>query len=233
MYYSNTIIDGIQADKIMALKLDEALTGVRDDIISQLKTIEAGATRLTYYASCFTDNYQDVCSRLRFEDRRFLYGVLQLINKRRIIFDMVRIYVDILLKHRSFEQLDSIKRKLIQLGIRISVSYGTNTGLSLAITTAICLSFSMNAAVSAGIVKYKSASIAITAAGMYGIVQQAADSANHLKYFFPEYYNALYIAKLEMMYFLIHPIIQRGGNISSTYHLSDSEVAHIISRLIS
>lgn len=71
MYHSDLIIKGIQADKLMALQLEKALAGVKDLALTQAGKIGDGATRLLYYTSCFTDNYQDVCARLKEEDIRF------------------------------------------------------------------------------------------------------------------------------------------------------------------
>lgn len=61
MYYNNEVISYLQANKILALKLDHALTGVGNAVSNQIETIGAGATRALYYTSCFTDEYQDVC----------------------------------------------------------------------------------------------------------------------------------------------------------------------------
>ena len=48
-------------------------------------------------------------------------------------------------------------------------------------------------------------------AGLYGIVQKAADSAHRLDFIYPSYYAALYIRELEIMYFLIEPLFERAG----------------------
>lgn len=37
MYHSNSIITSLQADKILAVKLEEALTGVKDNVVANLK----------------------------------------------------------------------------------------------------------------------------------------------------------------------------------------------------
>lgn len=51
MYYSNSIITTMQANKILALKVEDALAGVKDKIISNLNQIGDGATRALYYTS--------------------------------------------------------------------------------------------------------------------------------------------------------------------------------------
>lgn len=61
MYYGNEIIGFLQSNKILALKLDHAFTGVGKVVSKKVDTISAGAKRALYYTSCFTDEYQDVC----------------------------------------------------------------------------------------------------------------------------------------------------------------------------
>lgn len=61
MYYNSDVISYLQSNKILALKLDHALTGVRKAVSDQIETIGAGAKRALFYTSCFTDEYQDVC----------------------------------------------------------------------------------------------------------------------------------------------------------------------------
>lgn len=63
MYCGNEVISYLQSNKILALKLDHALTGVGKAVSNQIETIGAGARRALYYTSCFTDEYQDVCQQ--------------------------------------------------------------------------------------------------------------------------------------------------------------------------
>lgn len=63
MYYRNEVIRYLQSNNILALKLDHALAGVENAVADQIALTGAGAKRALYYASCFTDEYQDVCQR--------------------------------------------------------------------------------------------------------------------------------------------------------------------------
>ncbi|MCS2160909.1 hypothetical protein MUU47_07165 [Scandinavium sp. H11S7] len=231
MYSNKNIIDALQVNKIMAVKLDEALSGVKDDVLAQLGRINAGATRLTYYASCFTDNYRDVCSRLRDEDVRFLFGIAQLVKRRNVIFDMIHMYIDSIIKYKSYESIQNIKRHLMRLGVKISVTNATNEGLSFAITTAICYGFGFRPAVQGKLNKYSIAASIASIAGVYGLVQEAANCANHIKKHNPLYYHSLYSAKLEMMYFLIEPLI-RQGELTNRISITDEDAARLIARLV-
>ncbi len=74
MYYSEEIIKKIGTDKELAVRLDKALVGVKEGVVDYLNGLEDGTTRLLYYTSCLTDNYQDVCNKisLRIKDFYFL-----------------------------------------------------------------------------------------------------------------------------------------------------------------
>lgn len=67
--------------------------------------------------------------------------------------------------------------------------------------------------------------------GIYGIIQKAADSAHRLHITYPTYYSALYAQELEMMYFLIEPLLERAGAFKAQW-VSDGEIKDIITRMI-
>lgn len=98
MYYSDAIISKMTSDKILARKLEHALSGVREQVIEQAGRIQDGATRMAYYTSCFTDNYQDVCSKLKSEDVRFFEAFYQRVKDRKMILTLIQIYVELLVK---------------------------------------------------------------------------------------------------------------------------------------
>lgn len=63
MYNNSEVISYLQANKILAMKLDHAVNAVGKQVAEQVKSIGAGTTRALYYTSCFTDEYNDVCLR--------------------------------------------------------------------------------------------------------------------------------------------------------------------------
>ena len=75
------------------------------------------------------------------------------------------------------------------------------------------------------------AGIPITALNLYGIVYKASESANRLKKFMPQFYHALYVETLEMMYFFIEPIIMKAGylNINTA---TDNEITNTLKRMM-
>ena len=90
MYYSNQVITYLQANKILALKFDHALTGVGKVVLNQIETIGAGATRALYYTSSFTDEYQDVCQQQKTEDIRFAKGVYPILRREDVVYEMLK-----------------------------------------------------------------------------------------------------------------------------------------------
>ena len=100
MYYSEDIIKKIGTDKELAVRLDKAMAGVKDGFVDYVDNLGDAATRLLYYTSCFTKNYHDVCIRLRDEDVRFILGLSQLIKHRDLIFRMITLYIETILKKK-------------------------------------------------------------------------------------------------------------------------------------
>lgn len=229
MFTNTTILTKMQADKYLALALDHALAGVRDEMLKQAENVQAGATRLLFYTSCFTDNYQDVCSKLKTEDFRMMLNIYDLLGKRYVIERMVKIYVDLLLQNLTPERIRRIERALFKQGASLASGSLTNQALGGAITAAVCYSFGMNVAIDRVLLRYSTYAVAV--AGWYGYVQKAADAADRLKQQNNIYYRALYAEKLEMMYFLIEPVISRNPALSRIVS-SDEEITSAIMRII-
>lgn len=118
---------------------------------------------------------------------------------------------------------------LMQLNIHIAAS--TLTSRTFALGVAMAVSMSLNASLPFSRLTGTTIGAAASILGVYGIVQQAADSANHLKAIHPDYYQALYIVELEMMYFLIEDNFLRAGALLNRW-LADDEVADIIYNLV-
>lgn len=229
MYGNNEIISYLQANKVLALKLDHALTGVGNAVSNQIETIGAGATRALYYTSCFTDEYQDVCQQQKSEDIRFKNGVIYLLRHGNVAYDMLKIYFEETFKYKTSEQLERIKQMLMAVNIHIAASSLTNMGFALA--TASFVAAGMNLSLELSALVGRRTGQVVGAIGLYGVVQKAADSARRLHITHPEYYSALYAQELEMMYFLIEPLFERAEAFKAQW-VSDDEIADIITRMI-
>ena len=229
MYYRNEVISYLQANKILALKLDHALKDVGKDVSNQIERIGAGATRVLYYTSCFTDEYQDVCQKQKSEDIRFTKGVYHIIRHGDVVYEMLRIYFEEVFGYKTSDQLEHIKQLLMAVNIHIAASSLTNTGFALA--TASFVAAGMNLSLELSALAGRRAGGVVGVIGLYGVVQKAADSARRLHITCPAYYSALYAQELEMMYFLIEPLFERAEAFNAQW-VSDGEIADIITRMI-
>ncbi|WP_320726382.1 hypothetical protein [Enterobacter sp. 118C5] len=229
MYYSDEVIRYLQANNILALKLEHALTGVGKAVSNQIETIGAGATRALYYTSCFTDEYQDVCQKQKSEDIRFAKGVYHLLGHRDVVYEMLKTYFEEVFRHKTFGQLEHIKQLLMAVNIHIAASSLTNAGFALA--TASFVAAGMNLSLELSALAGRRAGQVVGGIGLYGVVQKAADSAHRLHITYPAYYSALYAQELEMLYFLIEPLFQRAEAFKAQW-VSDGEIADIITRMV-
>jgi hypothetical protein len=115
--------------------------GVKDSILDQARRMQLGVRRLTYYSSCFTDNYRDVCTAQKTEDVRFMEGLTQLVKQHNIVTRMFKIYVNQLLQGLTPERIRHIQMILIGKGATIASGSMTNQALAYAIVAAVSYSF--------------------------------------------------------------------------------------------
>lgn len=223
------VITKMQADSLLGVRLDKALAGVKDAVLDQARHVNMGVTRLAFYSSCFTDNYQDVCAAQKSEDVRFMEALVQLVKRHDVIKRMFQIYVENLLSNRSSESTRRIQQALINKGATIASSSLTNQGLSSAIVAALGFSFGMKISVDTKLAKISA--VSVTLASYYGYVQEAAEGAHRLLQLSPIYYSALYAEKLEMLYFIIEPVINQNVHLISTLS-SEDEIANAIMRVL-
>ncbi|MEG6017647.1 hypothetical protein UXP77_18150 [Enterobacter hormaechei] len=233
MYYSEEIIKRIGTEDELAVRLDKALMGVKQGVVDYVNGLGDATTRLLYYTSCLTDNYQDVCKKLGSEDIRFICALYELIKHRDIIFRMLKIYIETILKNKNETEKKTILQKLTPFTTNYSIKYISKNGLIYAVASYICYGNKMNLAVQNALMKKIGSRVGWIVGGLniYGIVQRAAESADNLKNFCPLFYNALYMEGLEMMYFLIEPIIMKSGylNINTA---SDEEIVRALKRMM-
>ena len=234
MYYSEDIIRKIGPDKELAVRLDKAVVGVKDGFIDYVNNLGDGATRALYYTSCFTENYEDVCKRLSIEDQRFLLGLYELIKHRNIIFKMISIYVQTLLKNKDENERNIILRKVVPPTTHYSVMQASRAALVYSVVKYICYGSKINGIMRSAMMKRIGG---ITSGGLialstYGMVQHAAASAHNLKFFLPQFYDALYTEHLEMMYFLIEPLVLDVGYLNIVT-ASNDEIINALKRMAS
>jgi len=233
MYYSEEIIKRIGTDKELAVRLDKALMGVKEGVVDYVNGLGDATTRLLYYTSCLTENYQDVCKKLGSEDIRFICALYELVKHRDIIFRMLKIYIETILKNKNETEKKTILQKLTPFTKNHSIKYISKNGLIYAVASYICYGNKMNLSVQNALMTKIGSRVGWIVGGLniYGFVQRAAESADNLKNFCPLFYNALYMEGLEMMYFLIEPMIMKSGylNINTA---TDEEIVRALKRMM-
>lgn len=230
MYHSEEIIRQLQNQKILAMKLDRAARAVGEEVKGHLSNIGAGAQRLLYYTSCFTDEYYEVCTLQNLEDARFRKGIAHLVSRWSIVFDMINVYVEELVKNYSPAELAAIQHALMRANVYISTSTLTSYSFSATVATTVCLYVTLP---TSGLKVVSGLTGAVVGTlGLYGIVQQAADSAHRLRVIHPAYYQALYLRELEMMYFLVEPAFMRAGVLNQRWKEGPDSAADKILKLM-
>lgn len=229
MYNNNQVISYLQTNRILALKLDLAVSAVRQQVTNQVETLGKGTTRLLYYTSCFTDEYNDVCKQQKIEDLRFRNAVIRIIQHGDVVYEMLRIYFEEIFKYKTNDQLEHIKKVLMAVNIHIAASTLTGAGYALAVATSVRIGLNLSIQLSA--LTGRAAGTVAGFVATYGLVQKAADSAHRLHVQYPAYYSALYMQQLEMMYFLIEPVFERARAFEAQWS-TDSGIANIITRMI-
>jgi len=226
----NYIAQHTQVDKELALRLEHALKGVADQMLEQGELMADAFQRLTWYTSCFTNNYQDVCSKLSNEDTRFLKGLVELVNRRDIIADMIRVYVETSLQSESDNKIQRVVKQMTKLGATFASNGATSRTLAISIATTVSHSFTIKSSLGKkNLSRYSN--VAATFLTGYGYVKKAADAADELKRVYPIYYNILYRENLEMMYFIVQPVIQRNYALLSTIK-SEQQITDALMRLM-
>lgn len=202
MYGNNEVISYLQANNILALKLDHAVSAVGHQVANQVEMIGLGAKRALYYTSCFTDEYNDVCQQQKTEDIRFRDAAYKFVRHSDVVFDMLKTYFEQIFKYKTKDQLEYIKKMLMAANIHIAASSLTSIGFTFAVASAVRVGLNLSLELSALVGARASRGIA-----------------------------ALYAEGLEMLYFLIEPIFQKADAFGSQWS-SDSDIASLITRMI-
>lgn len=228
MPYQKELIRYLQNNDILALQLEKALKGVGEMVWDKAKTAVIGLKRASNYTACLTTSYQDICRQQGEEDVRFAKAVWYLIKNADFIEQMLLIYFKQLIKYKTYEQIAVIKKGLMAVNVYVATSSLTSAGFAFGVANAIVLGTKLSVDVSIMI----SARAAIGLAGLelYGTVQKAADSAMRLKLSSPDYYNALYLLELEMLYFIIEPLFISANAFSITSP-SEQDIINIITKM--
>lgn len=228
MSYNTLILNKLDADKYLASILDKSLVGVKQEAFKQAHLINEGFTRMTWYSSCFFDNYQDVCSRLKDEDVRFAKAIVKLVKQSDTIRKMLEIYINYMFDNLSDQRIRNITLILSKVSATFTSATLTKLSLSYSISAAASSSLGLRVAIESALTTWATRGVFV--AGVYGYVQVASQAAERLLHKHSRYYRDLYNQDLEMLYFLIEPIINKV-DVYNQFAKSDQEIASDILRI--
>jgi len=109
----------MESERSAALALDKAAEAFRTGSTQVLNDVRGGFERATWYGSCLFDRYNDVCSELNNENKRFFLSISEVYKRNDVILDMVKIYLNYELdkvdgKNNLIQELD---RKILRVKI--------------------------------------------------------------------------------------------------------------------
>ncbi|MGL5311480.1 MAG: hypothetical protein ACRDAL_12945, partial [Plesiomonas shigelloides] len=193
-----------------------------------VNTIGEGMKRLTWRTSYFFDGYQDVNQQINTEDYRFLLGIKQAIKNKDIIMLMIKAYVELLLDNSDGKRLERISKKVFHLSSLVSSVQLTQKSIVFAIQSQIIMALFKNDITRRRIATVNN--VTLTAIRLYGYIEEAAISADNLKRNSPKYYYSLYNMEIEMLYFVIKPVLSQV--VSAVEHkLSDDEIVEVLNKI--
>lgn len=207
-YLSSMIKFRLETERRAAIALEKAMHGLKDEISNTIDDIGSGAERLSWYGSCFFEDYQDVCSELKNEDKRFIKEILILFKREDAANDMIKMYIEAELDTLDPSAIRAVDIKLSKLLAGYSSGKLTKTAIASSIAILIVNSFNFKNTVLLKINKYSFA--VLTAAALYGKVQVAAMAARRLRDLSPSLYQLFYINNMEMLYFLISDSVDQA-----------------------
>lgn len=229
MSYNSLILNKLDADRYMASLLEKSLDAVHQQTVQQAKIIYSGMERLSWYSSCLMDNYQDVCTRLKQEDIKFAKAIFTLAKHNDVVREMIEIYVNYMFENLSDQRIRNITRILAMSGTFVTSSSLTRLSFAYSVSALVASSLGMRISVEGALTTWATRGVAL--AGAYGYVQIASQAVERLLHKHGRYYRDLYDRDLEMLYFLIEPIIERV-DANNQWQKTDQDIVSDIIRLI-
>lgn len=173
------------------------------------------------------EKYNDVCQELQHEDSRMVSAIKEIFKRDDVILDLVNIYIGDLINNFDKNKQKSISKAILGL----TSEFSTNRAIkeSISYTLAKTISTTLNFETSLRQTINQTSYLSITTATFYGKVHKAAISARHLRDINPTLYTLFYSQRLEMLYFLIEPVLPPYF---FTNTINTEEVIELISGII-
>ncbi|WP_420064680.1 hypothetical protein [Pectobacterium colocasium] len=220
----------MQADRIIALKIENALVEINQDLKDTANTLYSGVERASWYGSCLFDDYKDVCKQLMSEDYRMLIAVKQVYLREDVILDMVEIFFKKKLRRISEEKQNNILQEVEKKSAEHASTKFSKLSLAYVLAKIVRMSKDFNDFHTKIINK---SSLAVVQVGsFYGKIQRAVMAARRLKNIEPEYYWELYNEKIEMLYFLIEPEMSKIIYMTNSGSYNEEDVVYLLNQVL-
>ncbi|QKJ86548.1 hypothetical protein PMPD1_1597 [Paramixta manurensis] len=197
-----------KTDRAIAQALEKGIKGTINGAGNTFDNIYHGLERASWYSSCFFERYQDICREIGREDVRMVKAIVEVFNRKDVVFDMFLLYVEYVLglpQEGQHKVVGNVTRGVSGIVVEGVTGIATKKALAYSIARTISESFNLSHRIKNQI--YNGSRYILTAIGFYGRNQKAALAARRLKRVHPTYYHALYRNNLEMLYIYIEPII--------------------------
>jgi hypothetical protein len=219
----------MEAERKIALSLEKGIKLFQENSKEVMSSIYSGVERATWYSACFFDEYQDVCQELREEDKRMIAAINEVFKRNDVILDMIELYVKYVLDNFNENSRTNIITQITGYLAKNRVRFVTKSTISYVIAKSISESIGFTAKIRTAIAKLSN--VTLTLLGFYSYVQKAALSARRLKLLNPPFYQILHHENIEMLYFIIEPVLQKNiGYLNTT--LSERDAITILRDIV-
>ena len=198
----------METERTIALLLEKGFARFKQSGEQALGRIYSGAERVSWYSSCFFDDYQDICQELRTEDKRMIAAINEVFNRKDVIRDMLEMYIEYILENFNEAARRNIAVQITGLLAKNRSGFVTKLTISYLIAKFISESINFTTKIRAAI--GKTSNVILTLLDFYSYVQKSSLSVKKLKTLNPAFYHILYKHNLEMLYFIIEPILQKN-----------------------
>ena len=229
MNHSDYLRVHMEAERKIALSLEKGIKLFQENSKEIMSSIYSGVERATWYSACFFDEYQDVCQELREEDKRMIAAINEVFKRNDVILDMIELYVKYVLDNFNENSRTNIITQITGYLAKNRVRFVTKSTISYVIAKSISESIGFTAKIRTAIAKLSN--VTLTLLGFYSYVQKAALSARRLKLLNPPFYQILHHENIEMLYFIIEPVLQKNiGYLNTT--LSERDAITILRDIV-
>ncbi|CNB11841.1 hypothetical protein [Yersinia similis] len=207
----------MEASRNLALHVDKTAAALGDVAENTINSIQMGVKRTIWRSSYFFDGYKDVYENINSEDYRMGLAVVKAIKERDIVMFMTRIYVEYLLQNFDENKQKEIFDKLLKGSAKFATSKATKLSISYAIATTLSECLYLNPKIRMKIRSYSN--VSMLGFQFYGYIEKASIAASGLKRDNPAYYSLLYSQDIEMLYFILSPVLSHvihNKNINKT-----------------